>query len=1091
MAREKHVLVKEYLRNHSLVESNIRSFNDFIEKRMQEIVTELSDSLVNDDFEIKLGNIKVGKPDIIESDGSSRPITPGEARLRNLTYSAPIWIEMTINYAGQSETERVQLGRIPVIVNSSVCNLSGMNEDDLIKNSIDPKDHGGYFLINGNERVMVMTEDLASNQTFIEFQKTKNKLMLRLFSQRGSYKIPVSLLESNEGILEVSFSRFRDIPAIVLLKALGLTNDSEIARLIGKQNDSLIVNLYEYASLGNNNDALMWMAEKAGLQGTNKEMLDRVKQRIDSYFLPHIGLDKSARVEKAKTLCKFIKQYYVAKEHPQDSMTDKDHYANKRVRLSGDLLSDLFRVNLNILLREVQHTLQKIVKRRKFYSIKTIAKSTLFTHRIESAIATGSWIGERSGVTQNMDKNNSFAIMSQLQRVTSTLPGEQENFAARTVHPTHYGRFCPIETPEGTEIGLRKNLALLAMISTRTSVDQKEILQILEKSGMKKDVDTEENHVDVFYNGRFVGVVENEKDFVRLVREERRSGKLPIEMSIKFESFLDTVFINSEEGRVLRPLIVAENGKSRLTEEHLGMVSSGKMTWNDLLSNGIIEYLDAAEEDDSFVAMEEKDLTEAHTHLEVDKIDCLGISVSLTPFGNHGPPARLLKGGSKAFKQGLGIYAGNFPVRIDTDVSILHYPQKPLVRSFVYDTLDVHPVGQNVVLAIMPYEGYNIEDATVLNQGSVDRGFGRSSRFKPYNSVELNYAGGLRDIIGVPEKDVSGYRTEDSYKYLEDDGVVFPEAELNEGDVVIGRVSPPKFLSEAREISIQTKKESSSAIKQEERGTVDGVFVTQDKEGNKIVQVRLRELRIPEIGDKFSVPHGQKGVVGFVAPENDVPFTSSGIRPDIMFNPHGIPSRMTVGYLMDVLAGKVAALSGEIVDASPFSGESIDTLENNLKKLGFRESGKETMYNGITGQKMPVKIFIGNMFYLKLKYMVKNLLHARASGKVALLTRQPIEGRARGGALRLGEMEQQALVGHGASLLLKERYDSDKVVINICTKCGSLVIDDQIHNKRVCSLCHSNQVEPVEVSYAFKLLIEELQGLHLATKFSLKNKYEQ
>jgi DNA-directed RNA polymerase subunit B len=1080
-----HVLVKEFLKNHSLVESNIKSFNDFIENRMQEIVTELSDALPNEDFEIKLGKIRVGKPNIIESDGSSRLVMPAEVRLRNLTYSAPVWVEMAINYAGQVETEEVQLGRIPVIVKSRACNLDEMSGEDLIKNYIDPKDHGGYFLINGNERVMVMAEDLASNQTFVEWQKTKNRLLLRLFSQRGAYKIPVNLVENSEGILEISFSRFRDIPAVVLLKALGMTSDADIVKLIGKQTDSLVVNLYEFAGIASVNDALMWIAEKSSLQGTNKEMLDRVKQRMDSYFLPHIGLDRGARLEKARTLCKFIKQFYIARENPGAAMTDKDHYANKRVRLSGDLLSDLFRVNINILLREVQHTLQKTVKRRKFFSIKTIAKSTLFTHRVESAIATGSWIGERSGVTQNMDKNNSFAIMSQLQRVTSTLPGEQENLAARTVHPTHYGRFCPIETPEGTEIGLRKNLALLARISTRTTMEHDDVMKVLSGVGMK-----EEGALDVFYNGRFVGAIDEVEGFVRSVKEERRVGKLPVEMSIRFDKFLDTVFISSEIGRVIRPLIVVENGESRLKKEHLSLVASGSLTWENLFEKGILEYLDAAEEDDCYICLEEKDLSEEHTHLEVDKMDIFGVSVSLIPFGDHDPPARMVKGGSRAYRQGLGIYAGNFPVRIDTDVSILHYAQKPLVRSFVYDTLNVHPVGQNVVLAIMPYEGYNMEDATVLNGGSVDRGFGRSSRFRPYVSVELNYAGGLRDEIVIPDKDVSGYRLEESYKFLEDDGVVYPEAEMNEGEVVIGKVSPPKFLSEAREISIQTKKENSSAIRQEESGIVDAVFVTHDKEGNRIVQVRMRELRVPEIGDKFSVPHGQKGIVGMVAPEADVPFSVSGVRPDIMFNPHGIPSRMTVGYLMDVLAGKVAALSGKIVDASAFSGEKIDSLEGNLKKLGFRANGKEVLYNAITGQRMPVKIFVGNMFYLKLKYMVADKMHARASGKIALLTRQPIEGRSRGGALRLGEMEQEALVGHGASLLLKERYDSDKVVINICTKCGSIVIDDQIHNKKVCSLCHSNQVEPVEISYAFKLLIEELQGLHLLTKFELKNKYE-
>ena len=1083
--KQEHILVKEYLKNHSLVESNIRSFNDFIENRMQEIVNELNENVSNEDFEIKLGKITVEKPNIIEADGSSKIITPAEARLRNLTYFAPIRMEITITYAGQTETAEVQLGRIPIIVKSKACNLDGMSEEELVKHYIDPKDPGGYFIVNGNERVMVMAEDLASNQTFIEHQKTKKRLMLRLFSQRGAYKIPVSLVESNEGILEISFSRFRDIPAIVLLKALGLTSDAEISKLIGKQTDSLIVNLYEFAELGNSDDALMVIAEKSSLQGTTKEMLDRIKQRIDSYFLPHIGLKKEDRLEKAKSLCKFIKQFYVAKEHPEDSMTDKDHYANKRVRLSGDLLADLFRVNLNILLREIQHSLQKTVKRRKFYSIKTIAKSTLFSRRIESAIATGSWIGERSGVTQNMDKTNYFAMLSQLLRVSSSLPGEQENFAARTLHPTHYGRFCPIETPEGTEIGLRKNLALLSRISTRSQMKNEEVIEFLKTQKMHEG----EGQIDIFYNGRFIGVVDSAEEFVNGIREARRTGKLPMEISVKHESFLDMIFLSTEIGRVLRPLIITDNGKSRLKQEHLQMIKKKSMAWEDLIKQGIIEWLDAAEEDDCLVALYEKELTEEHTHLEIDPIDCLGLVTSLVPYGNHDQSARLMRG-SKTQKQSLGIYSANFHVRMDTDVSIMHYPQKPIIRSFIYDTLDIYPAGQNVIVAIMPYEGYNIEDALVLNKASVDRGLGRSTRFRPYSSIELNYAGGLRDEIMIPEKDISGYRTEESYKYLEDDGVVYPEADLKEGEVVIGKVSPPKFLSEAREISIQTRKENSSAMRQEEKGTVDGVFVTQDKEGNKIIQVRTRDLRIPELGDKFSTPHGQKGVIGFVAPEIDIPFTSRGVRPDVMFNPHGIPSRMTVGYLMELLAGKVASLSGQIIDASCFSGESRESLEAQLKKLGFRYDGKEILYNGITGKRMPIKIYIGNMYYLKLRYMVANLLHARASGKIALLTRQPIEGRARGGALRLGEMEQQALVAHGSSLLLKERYDSDKVVVHICTKCGTVVIDDQIHDKRVCSICHSNQVEPVEVSYAFKLLIEELQSLHLLTKFDLKNKYE-
>ena len=279
-------------------------------------------------------------------------------------------------------------------------------------------------------------------------------------------------------------------------------------------------------------------------------------------------------------------------------------------------------------------------------------------------------------------------------------------------------------------------------------------------------------------------------------------------------------------------------------------------------------------------------------------------------------------------------------------------------------------------------------------------------------------------------------------------------------------------------------------MRQEEKGIVDAVFITEDPEGNKIIQIKTRDQRIPELGDKYATSHGQKGVVGMIAQEDNIPFTSRGIKPDIIFNPHGLPSRMTVGYLLELLAGKVGCLSGENIDGTSFSGESKEELEKKLISLGFRYDGKETMYNGVTGKRIPSKIFVGNLYYLKLKYMVGNRVHGRASGKVALLTRQPIEGRAKGGALRLGEMEQQALVAHGASLLLKERYDSDKVVLPICTKCGSIGIDDNIREKVYCPLCYSEEVEPIEVSYAFKLLLEELQGLHIHTKMELKNRYE-
>ncbi len=1082
--KNNHLVMKNYLKNHSLVESNIISFNNFLEKRLQEIVDEIQDTVKEEDFEITLGKIDVGKPKVIEADGSSSLVNPTEARLRKITYAAPVTLELTIKKDGQVDSEVVEIGKIPVMVKSNACNTVNMSKEELIANYSDPLDQGGYFIIKGNERVMIMAEDLAENQPFIEENK-KKELTLKLFSLKGTYRIPATITENKDGLLNISFSRFKDLPIVVILKALGLTKESDISKYIGKETDSVIVNLYEFVNLATKEDAMMYIAEKTNLQGTKKEILDRVKQRIDSYLFPHIGQKKEDRMKKAITVCKLLKQFLIAKENP-NLRTDKDHYANKRVRLSGDLLATLFRVNLGILIRDIQYSLQKSSKRKKFFSIKVLAKSTLFSHRIESAIATGSWTGERSGITQNMDKTNYLAKISQLQRVSSMLPGDQENFMARTLHPTHFGRFCPIETPEGTEIGLRKNLAIMSKVSTRVDMDENKFLKELNSLGL--DDEGEEGY-DISYNGRFIGVIKDGKEFIKNLRERRRDGNLPIQMNFRHNEGFKLILISTEAGRVLRPLIIVDNGNSRLKNEHLVQLEQGELKWDDLLKKGIVEYLDAAEEENSLTALYEEDLTPDHTHLEVDAISLFGAVTSLVPYGNHDQSSRLNRG-SKTQKQALGLYAANFLCRLDTDVSVLQYPQKPVVRSFVYDTVDTYPAGQNLVVAIMSYEGYNMEDALVFNKGSLDRGVGRSFYFRPYTTLEMNYAGGLKDEIAIPEKDATGYKTEANYRLLEDDGIIYPEANAEEGEVLIGKMSPPKFLSEAREISVRTKKEASITMRQEEKGIVESVFITEDSERNKIIHVKTRDQRIPEIGDKYATAHGQKGVIGAIVPEEDIPFSGRGIRPDVIFNPHGLPSRMTVGYLLELLAGKVGCLKGKIVDGTSFSGESKKELEKQLEDLGFRFDGKETMYNGITGKRMDSKIFVGNLYYLKLKYMVGNTIHGRASGKVALLTRQPIEGRSRGGALRLGEMEQQALVAHGASLLLKERYDSDKVVLPICTKCGSIAIEDNIRKKTACPVCNSEDVEPVEVSYAFKLLVEELQGLHINTTFGLKNKYE-
>ncbi|MCL6500626.1 MAG: DNA-directed RNA polymerase subunit B [Candidatus Pacearchaeota archaeon] len=597
--------------------------------------------------------------------------------------------------------------------------------------------------------------------------------------------------------------------------------------------------------------------------------------------------------------------------------------------------------------------------------------------------------------------------------------------------------------------------------------------------------------IDVFHNGHFIGEVDDPEKFINDLKEKRRAQELPLELSVRYDKLTNMIFLTSDVGRVLRPLIVVKEGKPKLKREHIDALKKNELSWNDLIALGIIEYVDAAEEDNLLVAMSEDELTNEHTHLEIDPTAMFGPVMATIPFANHDQSSRLNKVG-RTHKQALGLYSANYLDLIDTDVSVLHYPQKPIVRTFFYDSLESYPAGQNVVVAIMPFEGYNMSDALVINKASIDRGLGRSTYFRPYTSAELHYTGNLKDEICVPTKDVSGYRTEKAYRFLEEDGIVYPEADISEGDVVIGKISPPKFLLEMEEISLaKATKENSAVVRQAEQGIVDAVFLTTDSQGHKIVQVRARDNRIPEIGDKFASPHGQKGVLGYIAPEEDIPFTSRGVKPDIIFNPHGVPSRMTVGYLLELLCGKIGCLSGKTIDGTAFVKPDIESFEKMLLDLGFRPDGKETLYDGVTGKPLEAKIFIGNVYYLKLKYMVANKIQMRASGKITLLTRQPVEGRAKGGALRLGEMEKDALVAHGASLLLKERFSSDNIIVHICPKCGSFGIRDKLRKRDICPICGSQKLEPIEISYASKLLMEELISLGLFPHFKLKNKYEE
>lgn len=600
---------------------------------------------------------------------------------------------------------------------------------------------------------------------------------------------------------------------------------------------------------------------------------------------------------------------------------------------------------------------------------------------------------------------------------------------------------------------------------------------------------------DVYLNGRLIGKTSLPEECVEKIRGLRRKGLLPYDLNIAYFKEENEVRINTDGGRIQRPLIILDkDGKPKLTQKDIERLAKGDIKWIDLIRLGKIEYLDTDEEENAFIAIDEESITEKHTHLEIDPISILGIPASNVPYANFSRGDRVNYGASKGVKQALGIYTLNYALRMDTYSNILHYPQTPLVRTKTTEVVgfDAHPAGQNFVVALLTYDGYGMEDAVIFNKGSIERGLARSTFFRPYIAVEKKYPGGQEDTICIPDKDVRGYRVEKVYRHLEEDGLVAVESAVKADDVLIGKTSPPRFLGSnisSFRFGTESRRETSVVVRHGEEGIVDLVTITEDVEGNTLVKVRVRDERIPEIGDKFSSRHGQKGVIGMIVPEEDMPFTETGLVPDMITNPHGIPSRMTVSQMMELLTGKCAALSAEFIDGSAFEKDPLAGTREILKAHGFSQTGKEVLYNGITGEQYETEIYMGIIYYHKLRHMVSNKIHARSRGPVQILTRQPTEGRAKRGGLRMGEMEKDCLVAHGAALLLKERFDSDSTVKPICENCGLVAIHDHIRDKYYCPTCgETSAIYPVEMSYAFHLLLSELMSIGIYPRLILEDK---
>ena len=531
--------------------------------------------------------------------------------------------------------------------------------------------------------------------------------------------------------------------------------------------------------------------------------------------------------------------------------------------------------------------------------------------------------------------------------------------------------------------------------------------------------------VKIYINGKLIGTTDEPEAFLEEVKAKRRSNELTHELNITFYEENNEIFIFTDPGRARRPVVIVENGQSMLTDEIIDQVAEGKMKWFDLIHEGIIEYIDAEEEENAYIAMFEEDLTPEHTHLEIDPSTMLGICAGIIPYANHNSsPRNTMEAGMT--KQALGLYVSNYNLRTDTRAHLLHQPQMSIVKtkSMVSTEYDKRPSGQNFVVAILSYQGCNMEDALVMNKAALERGLGRSSFFRSYEASERRYPGGQEDHFEYPENMVRGYRSEEVYKNLDEDGLINPEVTVTSGDVLIGKTSPPRFLEDVDEFGTvaERRRETSVTVRHGEHGIVDKVMLTETIEGSKLAKVKVRDHRQPEYGDKFASRHGQKGVLGLIVPQENMPFNEEGMCPDLMINPHAIPSRMSIGQIIEMLAGKAGCMEGERVDGTPFTGVPEEEIKRLLKENGFETHGREQLYNGITGERFNAEIFVGVAYYQKLHHMTSDKVYARSRGPVQVLTRQPTEGRAREGGLRFGEMERDCLIAHGASLALKEDY---------------------------------------------------------------------
>lgn len=1106
---DKWNLLPAFLKMKGLVKQHIDSYNHFVDVELKKMLE--ANRFVRSDtdpkFLLEYTDIRVLRPNRAEEDSFGEnfhsTVTPNECRLRDMSYAAPIVVDIIYTRGGQKvKRNNIQIGRMPIMLKSNKCVLAGKSDNEMARKDECPLDPGGYFITKGQEKVILIQEQLSKNRILVE--SAKGIIQASVTSSTHERRTKTYVIQK-KGLMCLRHNTLsEEIPIVFVFKAMGVQSDKEILLLIAghdcEYQDSFQNNFDACAREGihTQQQALEYIGHRIKLMrrggGPRNYHLEAI-ENLAHVILPHVHVTNTNFQSKA-TYIAFMARKVLMAMHDPKLVDDRDYVGNKRLELSGQMLSLLFEDQFKRFNHDFKLSIDKVLKKQnraqEFDALAHFGVHRSFiTMGLERAIATGNWSlkrfkMERAGVTHVLSRLSFISALGMMTRISSQFEKTRKVSGPRAIHTSQFGMLCLSDTPEGEACGLVKNLALMTHVTTEG--DEEHVHKLIFTLG-GEDICTlsgaqihAEGRYTVCLNGTPIALTRTPKRFAESFRKLRRAGCISEFTSIYINHDFHEVQIATDEGRICRPLIVVENGRSKVTSRYLQALRKGTMDFEDFLPRGLVEYLDVNEQNDSLIALTEAEITPQTTHLEIEPFTILGAVAGLIPFPHHNQSPRNTYQCAMG-KQAIGAIAYNQFTRIDTLLYLMVYPQQPMVktRSIELTSYDKLPAGQNATVAVMSFSGYDIEDALILNKASCDRGFGRCQVFKKSSTMLKSYNNSTHDIInagGIDENDPA-------YKQISPDGLPYVGARVNQGEFYLTKETPTDTVNNRPVVSYNKQH---SKYKLEDPSYIDKVCVTENEAGTAIIKTLFRQTRRPELGDKFSSRHGQKGVCGLIVPQEDMPFNDQGVCPDIIMNPHGFPSRMTVGKMMELLSGKAGVLRGTFEYGTAFGGSKVADMGQVLIEQGFSYTGKDYLTSGETGEALQFYVFNGPVYYQRLKHMVQDKMHSRSRGPRAILTRQPTEGRARSGGLRLGEMERDCLIAYGASQLLRERLmlSSDAHEVDVCERCG------QMGSSTWCRICEDDRgVRKLTMPYAAKLLIQELGAMNIKVRIGLEDEFTE